>query len=78
MPARGGRGAGNGGSGRGSGCAALTGGAGQCRQGKEGPTGTGLTGFVARADGLAAKYGDRFTPPSYLTELAAKGGKFPG
>jgi len=56
---------------------ALTGGAAQFMQGYEGPAGTGLSGFVARADELAAKYGERFTPPSYLTELAEKGEKLP-
>ena len=56
---------------------ALTGGAAQFMQGYEGPAGTGLTGFVARANELAEKYGDRFTPPSYLTELAENGGKLP-
>ena len=56
---------------------ALTGGAAQFMQGYEGPAGTGLSGFVARADELAAKYGERFTPPSYLTELAEKDEKLP-
>ncbi|MGI9156136.1 MAG: 3-hydroxyacyl-CoA dehydrogenase NAD-binding domain-containing protein [Marmoricola sp.] len=56
---------------------ALTGGAAQFMQGYEGPTGSGLTGFVARANELAEKYGDRFTPPSYLTELAEQGGTLP-
>ncbi len=37
----------------------------------------GLAGFVARARELAAAYGDRFTPPAYLVELAENGTKFP-
>jgi 3-hydroxyacyl-CoA dehydrogenase / enoyl-CoA hydratase / 3-hydroxybutyryl-CoA epimerase len=56
---------------------ALTGGAAQFMQGYEGRTGTGLTGFVARANELASKYGARFTPPSYLTELAKNDGTLP-
>jgi 3-hydroxyacyl-CoA dehydrogenase/enoyl-CoA hydratase/3-hydroxybutyryl-CoA epimerase len=58
----------------------LYGGAVQYMQGYEGPPGTvhrGLTGFVARAHELAAAYGDRFAPPSYVTELADQGGRFP-
>jgi 3-hydroxyacyl-CoA dehydrogenase / enoyl-CoA hydratase / 3-hydroxybutyryl-CoA epimerase len=58
----------------------LYGGAVQYMQGYEGPAGsglTGLTGFVARARELAATYGDRFTPPSYLVELAETGARFP-
>ena len=46
-------------------------------QGYEGRAGTGLTGFVARARELAAAYGDRFTPPSYVVDLAEKGGPSP-
>jgi 3-hydroxyacyl-CoA dehydrogenase/enoyl-CoA hydratase/3-hydroxybutyryl-CoA epimerase len=30
----------------------------------------GVAGFVARADELAAAYGERFTPPSSLRERA--------
>ena len=30
--------------------------------------------FVARADELAKKYGERFTPPKLLRDLAAKDG----
>ena len=52
---------------------ANTGGAVQFMQGYEG----GLAGFVARARELAATYGDRFTPPAYLVDLADKGGNFP-
>jgi 3-hydroxyacyl-CoA dehydrogenase/enoyl-CoA hydratase/3-hydroxybutyryl-CoA epimerase len=36
----------------------------------------GLPGFVARARELEAAYGERFAPPSYLQELAEKGGAF--
>ncbi len=50
-----------------------TGGAVQFMQGYEG----GLKGFVARARELAEKYGDRFTPPPYLVDLAEKGERFP-
>ena len=34
----------------------------------------GAAKFVARADALAKKYGERFAPPKLLRELAAKGG----
>ena len=51
----------------------LYGGTVQYMQGYEG----GLTGFVARARELAAAYGDRFEPPTYLVELAEKGERFP-
>ena len=37
----------------------------------------GLKAFVARADELAAAYGDRFKPNDYLRKLAAEGGSFP-
>jgi 3-hydroxyacyl-CoA dehydrogenase / enoyl-CoA hydratase / 3-hydroxybutyryl-CoA epimerase len=50
-----------------------TGGAVQFMQGYEG----GLAGFVARARELAATYGDRFEPPTYLVDLAEKGERFP-
>ena len=33
--------------------------------------------FVARADELAEKYGDRFRPTAYLRDLAAAGRSFP-
>ncbi|WP_436739748.1 3-hydroxyacyl-CoA dehydrogenase NAD-binding domain-containing protein [Streptomyces sp. BBFR102] len=36
----------------------------------------GLPGFVARAEELAAAYGDRFTPPALLVDKAAKGERF--
>ena len=53
-----------------------TGGAVQFMQGYEG----GLPGFVARARELAATYGERFTPPAYLVDLAERwdqGARFP-
>lgn len=43
-----------------------TGGTAQFIVGYEGPHGVGKDAFVARAKELAAKYGDRFTPPSSL------------
>ncbi|MGH3333848.1 MAG: 3-hydroxyacyl-CoA dehydrogenase NAD-binding domain-containing protein, partial [Nocardioidaceae bacterium] len=49
-----------------------TGGAVQFMQGYEG----GLSGFVARARELAAKFGERFEPPAILVEKAEKGEKF--
>lgn len=52
---------------------ANTGGAVQFMEGYEG----GLAGFVARAQELAAAYGERFTPPAYLVDLAEKGAHFP-
>jgi 3-hydroxyacyl-CoA dehydrogenase / enoyl-CoA hydratase / 3-hydroxybutyryl-CoA epimerase len=62
----------------------LYGGAVQYMQGYESPAGSvdggghrGLTGFVARARELAAAYGDRFAPPSYVVDLAEKGERFP-
>ena len=36
----------------------------------------GLPGFVARADELAAAYGQRFTPPASLRDKAANGGTY--
>ncbi len=57
---------------------ALTGGAAQFMTGYENTEGQiGLGAFVARADELAEKYGDRFRPTTYLRELAASGGSFP-
>jgi 3-hydroxyacyl-CoA dehydrogenase/enoyl-CoA hydratase/3-hydroxybutyryl-CoA epimerase len=62
---------------------ALTGGAAQFMTGYEAPSSNGGAGqlglgaFVARADELAEKYGDRFRPTDYLRELAASGGSFP-
>jgi len=55
----------------------LTGGTVQYMQGYDGPTGHGLAGFVARAQQLAEKYGDRFTPTARLVEMAEKGESFP-
>jgi 3-hydroxyacyl-CoA dehydrogenase/enoyl-CoA hydratase/3-hydroxybutyryl-CoA epimerase len=55
-----------------------TGGAAQFMTGYESATGEiGLTAFVARADELAATYGERFSPTAYLRDLADKGGSFP-
>ncbi|GAA3513756.1 3-hydroxyacyl-CoA dehydrogenase NAD-binding domain-containing protein [Dietzia aurantiaca] len=36
----------------------------------------GLPGFVARAEELTAKYGERFTPPASLRSKAASGGTY--
>lgn len=36
----------------------------------------GLPGFVARAEELAQRYGERFTPPESLREKAASGGTY--
>jgi 3-hydroxyacyl-CoA dehydrogenase/enoyl-CoA hydratase/3-hydroxybutyryl-CoA epimerase len=44
-----------------------TGGSAQYIVGYQGPKGTGKEAFVARANELAAKYGDRFLPPKSLT-----------
>ena len=46
---------------------AWTGGVAQFVVGYEGSTGRGKEAFVARARELAAKYGERFTPPESLT-----------
>jgi len=55
-----------------------TGGAAQFMTGYEAASGEiGLQSFVARADELAAAYGDRFRPTAYLRDLAASGGSFP-
>lgn len=37
----------------------------------------GLNAFLARADELAAKYGDRFQATAWLRDLAVSGGSFP-
>ena len=50
----------------------LYGGTIQYMQGYDG----GLTGFVARARELAAKYGDRFEPPALLVQKAESGDTF--
>ena len=56
----------------------MTGGAAQFMTGYEGADGTiGLAAFVARADELAASYGDRFVATAYLRDLATSGGAFP-
>jgi 3-hydroxyacyl-CoA dehydrogenase/enoyl-CoA hydratase/3-hydroxybutyryl-CoA epimerase len=56
----------------------MTGGAAQFMQGYESASGEiGLAAFVARADELADRYGERFRPTTYLRELAASGGSFP-
>ena len=40
--------------------------------------GIGAAAFVAQCDALAAKFGDRFTPPPSLREMAAKGESYYG
>ncbi len=59
----------------------MTGGAAQYMTGYQDPNDQsadiGLAAFVARADELAEKYGDRFRATSYLRDLAASGGAFP-
>ncbi len=37
----------------------------------------GLAAFVARADELAERYGDRFRPTAYLRGMAERGESFP-
>ena len=55
-----------------------TGGAAQYMTGFEGSDGTiGPAAFVARADELAAAYGERFRPTDRLREMAANGESFP-
>ena len=57
---------------------ALTGGAAQFMSGYENAAGQiGLRAFVARADELAERYGDRFRATPWLRDLAASGGSFP-
>ncbi|WP_110181026.1 3-hydroxyacyl-CoA dehydrogenase NAD-binding domain-containing protein [Nocardioides solisilvae] len=57
---------------------ANTGGAAQFMTGYEGADGSiGLAAFVARADELAAAYGERFAPTPRLREMAEKGESFP-
>jgi 3-hydroxyacyl-CoA dehydrogenase/enoyl-CoA hydratase/3-hydroxybutyryl-CoA epimerase len=36
----------------------------------------GVKGFVAECDRMAELYGERFTPPKLLVEMAAKGESF--
>jgi 3-hydroxyacyl-CoA dehydrogenase / enoyl-CoA hydratase / 3-hydroxybutyryl-CoA epimerase len=55
---------------------ANTGGAAQFINGYQGPHGTGIRAFVARAQELAATYGERFEPPAGLVERAEKGEPF--
>jgi 3-hydroxyacyl-CoA dehydrogenase/enoyl-CoA hydratase/3-hydroxybutyryl-CoA epimerase len=55
---------------------ANTGGAAQFVNGYEGKDGTGVRAFVARAQELAATYGERFEPPASLVERAEKGEAF--
>ena len=56
----------------------MTGGAAQFMTGYENAAGEiGLAAFVKRADELAEKYGDRFSPRPYLRDLASSGGSFP-
>ncbi|MBO0846245.1 MAG: enoyl-CoA hydratase/isomerase family protein [Nocardioides sp.] len=43
----------------------------------EGAGPIGLEAFLARADALADRYGERFRPTAYLRDLAAKGERFP-
>jgi 3-hydroxyacyl-CoA dehydrogenase / enoyl-CoA hydratase / 3-hydroxybutyryl-CoA epimerase len=43
----------------------------------EGTGPIGLEAFLARADELADRYGERFRPTAYLRELAARGERFP-
>ena len=58
-----------------------TGGAAQFMTGYQDPQDTdapiGLSAFVARADELAAAYGERFRPTDRLREMAANGQTFP-
>jgi 3-hydroxyacyl-CoA dehydrogenase / enoyl-CoA hydratase / 3-hydroxybutyryl-CoA epimerase len=55
-----------------------TGGAAQFMTGYESASGEiGLKAFVARADGLADTYGERFRPTAYLRDLAETGETFP-
>ena len=55
-----------------------TGGAAQFMTGYQSASGEiGLPAFVARADELAAAYGDRFRPTDRLREMAASGESFP-
>ncbi|HEV2886208.1 MAG TPA: 3-hydroxyacyl-CoA dehydrogenase NAD-binding domain-containing protein [Jatrophihabitans sp.] len=53
-----------------------TGGVLQYVNGYRGSTGVGLPGFLARAEQLAERYGDRFSPPPMLAEKAANGETF--
>ncbi len=44
--------------------------------GYQGATGTGVAGFVARADELAHAYGERFAPNPLLRKKAENGETF--
>jgi 3-hydroxyacyl-CoA dehydrogenase/enoyl-CoA hydratase/3-hydroxybutyryl-CoA epimerase len=55
---------------------ANTGGTAQFINGYEGLSGTGITAFVARAQELAAAYGERFQPPASLVAKAEAGERF--
>jgi 3-hydroxyacyl-CoA dehydrogenase / enoyl-CoA hydratase / 3-hydroxybutyryl-CoA epimerase len=61
----------------------MTGGAAQFMTGYEAPAGSaregeiGLAAFVARADELTEKYGDRFRPTAYLRSMAENGDSLP-
>lgn len=57
---------------------AWTGGTRQYVKNYAGVGGTGVAGFVARAEELAGKYGERFAPPASLTERAAGEGNADG
>ncbi|GEN09166.1 3-hydroxyacyl-CoA dehydrogenase / enoyl-CoA hydratase / 3-hydroxybutyryl-CoA epimerase [Myxococcus fulvus] len=52
---------------------AWTGGVAQFINGYEGPSGTGLRGFIARANELAKRYGKHFEPPASLIQKAERG-----
>jgi 3-hydroxyacyl-CoA dehydrogenase/enoyl-CoA hydratase/3-hydroxybutyryl-CoA epimerase len=55
-----------------------TGGAAQYMTGYQAASGEiGLAAFVARADELAAAYGERFRPTARLREMAERGESFP-
>ena len=53
-----------------------TGGVLQYVNGYQGATGTGVAGFVARADELAQAYGERFSPNPLLRKKAENGETF--
>ncbi len=53
-----------------------TGGVLQYINGYQGRTGTGVAAFVARADELAQRYGDRFAPGPLLRKKAENGEQF--
>jgi 3-hydroxyacyl-CoA dehydrogenase/enoyl-CoA hydratase/3-hydroxybutyryl-CoA epimerase len=53
-----------------------TGGVLQYVNGYQGATGTGLPGFLARAEQLTDRYGDRFSPPPLLRKKAENGETF--